>query len=208
VRNSLASKLDGKIDVLRLDSHRSHLDAKLFLNSVGSAFVVIFAHGGTDYIRGGEYRDRLDGSTCVVERFLERSDLHVFHHKVVFCLSCQSKELASDALKAGALAFVGFDQIPYHRIDARGVVISDRRFNQHSQGLIANAISVCLGKFLFGNYTLDRSVEFMRLWICQNAFRVVRDLKSDSSGQNIAALLLKVKDGLCYSGKVNIRFSA
>jgi hypothetical protein len=206
VRNSLRVALADKFRSFKIGDIPSHSDAKRALASAGSTFVVIFAHGGSDYVRGGEYSDRLSGETRIVERFLERKDLGIFRGKVVFCMSCQSANLAADAIEAGAVAFVGFDQIPFHRLDANENVISSGEFNRHAQRLIASAIQSSLLNFITGRLTLDQAVDFTRLWICQKAVRFVREPKRGVDCRNIAALLLKVKDGLCYRGITDVRF--
>lgn len=69
-----------------------------------------------------------------VERFLERNDLAIFRGKMVFCMSCQSKDLGVDAIENGAIAFVGFDEVPFHRVDATGAIISNQKFETRRNG--------------------------------------------------------------------------
>lgn len=206
VRNSLSAALAKEFRSFRLGDISSHSDAKRAIENAGQTFIVIFAHGGSDYVRGGEYSDRLSGETRVVDRFLDRKNLEILRGKVIFCMSCQSAELAADCIKTGAVAFVGFDQIPFHRLDADDNVISSRDFNRHAQRLIAGAIQSCLLNFTSGRLTLKQSVDLTRLWICQNAVRFVRNPKNGGDRYNVAALFLRVKDGLCYHGTPGVRF--
>jgi hypothetical protein len=206
VRNRLSAALARRCRSYRLSDIPSHSDAKRAIDNARSAFVVIFAHGGSDYVRGGEYRDRLSGEIRVVDRFLERRDLRILRGKVIFCMSCQSADFGADAIRAGAAAFVGFDQIPFHRLDANDNVISSRIFNQQAQTLIAGAVQSCLLNFISGRLSLGEAVNFTRLWICKNAVDFVRDKGNGVDRHNVAALLLRVKDGLSYRGQSNIRF--
>lgn len=206
VRNSLGAALAKKFRSFRLGDIPSHSNAKRAIADTSQTFVVIFAHGGSDYVRGGEYSDRLSGEMRVVDRFLERKDLGIFRGKVIFCMSCQSADLAADAIKVGAVAFVGFDQIPFHRLDANENVISSREFNRHCQKLIAGAIQSSLFNFVSGRLTLKQSADLTRLWIFQNAARFVRNPKNGADRQDVAALFLRVSDGLCYHGAPEVRF--
>jgi hypothetical protein len=206
VRNSIGAVLGDKLRKLRLDDLQSHSVAKRAIESAGSSFVVIFAHGGSDYVRGGEYSDRLSGERRVVDKFLERKDLGVFRDKAVFCMSCQSTGFGADAINAGAVAFVGFDQIPFHRLDENDNVISSREFNKQAQGLIAGAVQFCLLNFVTGRLPLDQAVSLTRLWIDKTSVRFVRDKGNGVDRQDVAALLLRMKDGMCYAGPSDVRF--
>jgi len=106
VRKWMVKLLGSQLKVFELADRASHADAILTLRQAFEGFVVIFAHGSGDYLRGGEYRSRATGENIEIEEFLTRDDLNAFSGKVVFCMSCDSNELAQASLDAGAIGFV------------------------------------------------------------------------------------------------------
>ncbi len=207
VRNRVAKLLGTQLKVFELADHGSHADAKLALRQAADGFVVIFAHGSGDYLRGGEYRSRASGENIEIEKFLTRDDLNVFSGKVVFCMSCDSNELAQASLDAGAIAFVGFDKIPFNRFNEAEEPIGSHVLVKHCQEkLIAPAITAALERFVTGRATLNEAVDYLRLWITKNAVAYVREYKSVKERREVAALFLKVKEGLHYHGPLDIRF--
>ena len=50
---------------------------------------------------------------------------------VVFCMSCDSNELAQASLDAGAIGFVGFDKIPFNRFNDAGEPIGSHVLVKH-----------------------------------------------------------------------------
>lgn len=208
VRNRIAKLLGSQLKVLQLADPSSHAEAMLALRQAGDGFVVIFSHGSGDYLRGGEYRDRATGENIEIERFITRADLNAFKGKVVFCMSCDSNGLAEASLDAGAIAFVGFDKIPFNRFDTTGEPIGTHVLVKHCQEkLIAPAITATLERFFTGQVTLDEAIDYLRLWIAKNAVSYVREFTSVKERREVAALFLKVKDGLSYHGPTGIRFA-
>ena len=110
-------------------------------------------------------------------------------------------------MNAEARAFVGFDDLPFNRYDGNGDLISNREFEQHAQQLIANAVKAAIERFITGKATLDEAIAFLRLWICQDVARFVRKLQSFKQRREVAALLLRVKDGVRYYGKPGVVFA-
>ena len=132
----------------------------------------------------------------------------LFSGKVVFCMSCDSNELAQASLDAGAIGFVGFDKIPFNRFNDAEEPIGSHVLVKHCQEkLIAPAITAALERFLTGRATLDEAVDYLRLWITKNAVAYVREYTSVKERREVAALFLKVKDGLRYHGPLGIRFA-
>jgi len=207
VRNRIAKLLGSQIKSLELADVASHADAKHALRHTVEGIVVIFAHGSGDYLRGGEYRSRGTGEIIEIEKFITREDLSAFGGKVVFCMSCDSNGLAEAALEAGAIGFVGFDEIPFNRFDAAGESIGSHVLVKHCQEkLIAPAIAAALERFFTGRASLDEAVDFLRLWITKNAVAYVREYTSVKERREVAALFLKVKEGLRYHGPLGIVF--
>jgi hypothetical protein len=201
----LLDRAGGHAKQMKLTDPRSHIEARAAIAAATNALIVIFAHGGSSYVRGGQYRDRMSRNLAVVERFIELPDMSLFNGKAVFCLSCDSNGLAETSLAAGAIGFVGFDDIPYHRTDADGRIISGPKFTQAAQGLIAAGVEATLIRFIDGRLTLDESLEFMKRWLYQMAVQYVRT-STLSDKREVAASLLKIKDGACYHGVCGIRF--
>jgi hypothetical protein len=198
--------LDERFHAVSFSDRNSQADARGALENAEGLFVVIFAHGGSDYVSSGEYVHRVTREIVDAEKFLTVADAHVFRGKVVFCLSCDSNGLARASLDAGAHAFVGFGDIPFNRYDASGNPITKREFEQHAQTLIANAIKTAIERFVTGRASLGEAVAFLRLWICQDTVRFVRRFQSLQQRREIAALLLRVKDGVRYHGDSDVNF--
>lgn len=204
----MAKLLGSQLKVFELADPASHADAVLTLKQAAESFVVIFAHGSGDYLRGGEYRSRASGENIEVEKFLTRDDLNAFSGKVVFCMSCDSNELAQASIDAGAIAFVGFDEIPFNRFNDAGEPIGSHVLVKHCQEkLIAPAVAAALERFLTGRASLNEAVDYLRLWISKSAVAYVRQYKNVKERREVAALFLKVKDGLRYHGPFGIRFA-
>lgn len=207
VRNRISKLLGDSFRGFSFADQNSQTDARLGLEKAAGAFVVIFAHGGSDYVRGGEYVHRVTREIVEAKKFLTVHDAHVFRGKIVFCLSCDSNGLAQASLDAGAEAFVGFDDVPFNRYDAAGNPTTNREFEQHAQQLIANAVKATVERFVTGRATLDEAVAFLRLWICQNVVRFAREMQAFKQRREVAALLLRVKDGVRYHGKPDVKFA-
>ena len=200
--------LGSQLKVFELTDQASHVHAMLALRQVVEGFVVIFAHGSGDYLRGGEYRSRTTGEDVEIEKFLTRDDLKAFSGKVVFCMSCDSNGLAQASLNAGAIAFVGFDGIPFNRFNSSGEEIGSHTLVKHCTELIAGAVQAMLERFLTGRASLEKAVDYLQLWITQKAITYIREmeLKGVKDRKEIAALFLKVKAGVKYHGERDVCF--
>ena len=207
VKNRIAKLLGAQMTVFELTDRASHADAMLALRQAVEGFIVILAHGSGDYLRGGEYRSRASGENIEIEKFLTRDDLNSFSGKVVFCMSCDSNGLAQASIDAGAIAFVGFDKIPFNRFNDAGEPIGSHVLVKHCQEkLIAPAITAALERFLSGRADLDEAVDYLRLWITKHAVTYVRRHTSVKERREVAALFLKVNEGIRYHGPLGIRF--
>lgn len=204
----MAKLLGSQLKTLELADRASHADAVLALKQAVEGFVVILAHGSGDYLRGGEFRSRTTGENLEIEKFITRADLSAFSGKVIFCMSCDSNELAQASLEAGAIAFVGFDEVPFNRFNDTGDPVGSYVLVKHCQEiLIAPAITAALERFLTGRASLDEAVDYLRLWVTKNAVSYVRQYTSVKERREVAALFLRVKDGVRYHGPLGIRFA-
>jgi hypothetical protein len=207
VRNRMEKLLCKQFRSFSFGDQKSEADARLGLTQAQAGFVVILAHGSNTYLRGGEYVNRITREHIEGEKFMTINDAHYFAGKAVFCLSCDSNGLAAASLKAGAKAFVGFDDIPFRRYDERGSIISNNEFEHHAQELLAGAIKAALERFVTGRSSLEEAVAFLRLYICQQVVRFVRDMRSFKQRAEVAALLLRIKNGVRYHGKSDMIFA-
>lgn len=207
VKNRLGRLLGHRLETYALGNQHSCAEARMALKRATGKLVLVLAHGGSSYIRSGEYLNRLTGEVMPAENFLEKEDLDVFADKAVFCLSCDSNCLAEASLSAGAAAFVGFDEIPFNKFDDHGNPTGNHAFVKHAQQLLAAAVLAALERFVGGRASLDEAVGFMRLWICREAVRFVREEKAVVSRHDIAALFLRVKDGIRHHGTTGVRFA-
>lgn len=206
-RNRMSKLLGQSFRGLSFGDQNSLIEARLTLQRAHGYLVVIFAHGGSSYVRGGEYSDRLTREIVEGGKLLSIQEVHMLRGKMVFCLSCDSNGLASACIDAGAHAFVGFDAIPFNRYDATGCLIRDNAIEHHAQQLIADGVKAALERFVTGRLTLDEAVEFLRLWICKEVVRFVRDMVAVKQRREIAALVLRMKDGMRFHGKSGVRFT-
>jgi len=206
VRTRIAGLLSQQYREFQFGDQRSHLEARRALANVGESFVIIFSHGGSDYVSGGEAPNRITGEMEPPQKFLERHDLPLFKNKSVFCMSCNSNDLGSASIEAGATAFVGFDEIRFSRYDLDGNLISNAKFVERTQWLIAASIAASLERFVTGQATLDEAIDYLQLWITQRSVDYVRKFPTFKERQNVAALLLKVRDGVRYHGQPGVRF--
>jgi hypothetical protein len=207
VRNRMEKLLVENFTGVSFGDQASAAGARLALKKAEGSFVVIFAHGGSNYIRGGEYVHRVTRDIVEAKKFLTVQEADVFRGKVVFCLSCDSNGLARASLDVGAQAFVGFGDIPFNRYDANGNQISNHEFERHTQQLIAEAINATIERFVTRKATLAEAVAFLKLWICQVVVRFVHEFEALKQRREIAALLLRVKDGVLYQGEPDVRFA-
>lgn len=195
-----------KIKVCELENQASHADAMIKLKNEPYDFALFFAHGGSDYLRGGEYQIRATGENVATEKFLKRDDLPIFKDKVVFCMSCDSNGLAQAAIDHGAHAFVGFDKIPFNRFNDEGESIGSHVLVMNCQKILAEAVKAALERFVTGRSTLDESVDYLRFALVKQAIDYVRKNTSVKEKREVAALLLQTKNGLRYHGRRGIRF--
>ena len=159
VRNRMGRVIGGGFRGHVLANKASHAQGRFELSSSGRAFVVVFAHGGRSYIRGGGVVNRATGEVIEEPRFVTHRDAALFSDQVVFCLDCDSNELAQSCLSAGALSFVGFDGVPFDRFDENGNPITNHEFEVHTQRLLAGAIMSTMERFLSGKSTLVEARE-------------------------------------------------
>ena len=206
VTNRMKKLLGKELKFYELTNQASHAVTKIALRNQPYDFAVLFAHGGRDYLRGGEYQVRATGENIETEKFLKSSELGIFRNKVIFCMSCDSNGIARAALQSGALAFVGFDKVPFNRFDEEGEPIGSHVLVKHCQDILADSVKLSLERFFRGNGSLDESVEYLRTVLVKRAIEYVRKNKSVKERREIAALLLQTKSGLRYHGQKGFRF--
>ncbi len=195
-----------KLKIYELSNQTSHAAATVALKNGQYDFAVFFAHGGSNYLRGGEYQIRATGENIETEKFLTHSDLPLFQGKVVFCMSCDSNGMAGASLDSGVQSFVGFDKIPFNRFDDKGEPIGSFVLVKHCQEILADSVKLALERFLKGEVTLDESIELLRMVLVKRAIEYVRKHPSVKERREIAALLLQTKNGILYHGQKGIRF--
>ncbi|RRJ95873.1 hypothetical protein Ga0100231_017970 [Opitutaceae bacterium TAV4] len=206
VRNRMNKILGEKCKTYHFSSQHEQASAKLALKQADHIFVVIMAHGGSSYILGGEYIRRSTGETLAAQNLLTREEISHFENKIIYCMSCNSNDLAQAALDAGAIAFVGFDHIPFVHFDQDGNPIRNTILTQHTQTLIANATKATLENFLTGKSSLRDSIEFLKLWADYHALRFIREYTAVKQRKEIAALFRQMRDGVKYHGETDVRF--
>lgn len=208
VTKRMETLLGSKFKICELGNQASHVEAMLKLKNGPYDLALFFAHGGRDYLRGGEYVSRMTRDNVETEKFLTRNDLPIFKNKIVFCMSCDSNGLAREAIEYGATAFVGFDKIPFNRFDEEGRPIYSNVLMIRCKEILAEAVKASLEKFFIHRATLDESVNYLRFYLIKRAIQYVRSQKSNTEVERleVAAFLLQTKDGLRYYGRRGIRF--
>lgn len=207
VTNRMSKLLGANLRICELGKQSSHAEAMIALNQRSFDMAVFFAHGGSNYLRGGEYHLRTTGETIETEKFLTSANLEVFCDKVIFCMSCDSNGLAKASLDSGALAFIGFDKVPFNRFDEKGDPIGSSVLIKHCQAILADSVKMSLERFFRGLASLDESVDYLRIILVKRAIEYVRKNTSVKERREIAALILQTKSGLCYHGKKGIFYS-
>lgn len=206
VAKRLGKLLNESFRYCYLTGKGSESEARRVLGDARDHFVIILAHGGTGYIRGAEHFDPATQELLVTEKFLTKRDASIFSDKVVFCLSCNSNSLARASLDSGAHTFVGFNDVPFDRFDDQGNPVGRHPFVVHAQALLLKVILATLERFCTGHATIEQAVEFLRLYICKTAVQFVRDNRLIKERFDIAALLLRVKDGVVCHGQGGVSF--
>lgn len=123
--------------------------------------IVIFSHG-----RDGE----LLGADCPASGehgppWMDRSEhLVKLNEKEVFCLACKSVTLANDAVAAGASAFLGFAEVPFHRFDGANPR-SEPELEESCKRLIVEAVQLSLLRWLIADEPIVEVAAFFRLVI-------------------------------------------
>jgi hypothetical protein len=200
--------LGSNLRLCELGNQASHAEAIMVLKRREFDLAVFFAHGGSDYLRGGEYQIRATGENIETEKFLTCDDLEIFRDKAIFCMSCDSNGLARAALESGIHAFVGFDKIPFNRFDENGEPVGSHVLVKHCQAILADSVKLALEHFLTGHGSLDESVDFLRTVLVKRSIEYVRRNTSVKERHEVAALLLQTKSGLRFHGQKGIRFEA
>lgn len=91
-----------------------------------NSFVIFLGHGRSDGLHGskGKFYDNKDLTSQYLidenpheyyydEAFIDTGNIDVFKHKNIFCLACNSNsKIASYAIEASAISFLGFGDIP------------------------------------------------------------------------------------------------
>jgi hypothetical protein len=198
--------LGSKLKICELNNRASHVEAISALKHEQYDMAVFFAHGGSDYLRGGEYQVRATGENIETEKFLTRADLGIFRDKCVFCMSCDSNGLAQVAIDSGARAFVGFDKVPFNRFNVEGEPIGSHVLIKHCQDILADSVKLALEQFFTGKVSLDEAVDVLRTILVRRAIEYVRKNTSVKERREVAALLLQTKSGVRYYGQKGVRF--
>lgn len=208
VYRRLERRLGANLSWHKLFDQQSHINAKTALERRCSELVLICAHGGNGYIRNADHINESNRALDSTDKFFTRDDVSLFTGKVIICLSCYSNSLAAKSISDGALAFVGFEDVPLNRFDTSGNPIGSQALVKHTQGLVAGALDIMLASFLGGESTLDQSVDYFRIWLWRQSIDFVRNTPNEASRREIAALSLRFEAGIRYHGVSGIRFKA
>ena len=196
--------LDGvNLDWHCLNSEYSHEIAQAAINQPTVIMICIFLHGRTDGFRGGDYENARDPGK--VPMFLRKGDMHVFKNKVIFCLSCNGNTHADEIVDGGAIAYLGFDDVPFARYDALTEdEIIQRSLTLHCQALIRGAVEAGLSHFIYSGETLAETASFIQLWVRKNSVKFVRENQSERYRNDIASLFMVMADTIKVFGNRDI----
>lgn len=84
--------------------------------------------------------------------------------KEVFCLACQSQTLAANAIAAGAKAFLGFSEVPFHRFDGDDPR-PEPELEESCKQRIAEATQLSLLRWLVTGEALVEVAAYFRLCV-------------------------------------------
>jgi len=196
--------LDGvSVDWHCLNSEYSHEIAQDAIKQPTARLICIFLHGRTDGFRGGDYENEQDPNK--VSMFLRKGDMHAFKDKVVFCLSCNGNTHASEVVDGGAIAYLGFDDVPFVRYDPLTEdEIVQRSLTLHCQSLIRSAVEAGLSHFIHSGETLAETASFIQLWVRQSAVEFIRNNQSERYRNDIVSLFMVMADTIKVYGNGDI----
>lgn len=142
------------INYLRLDkNHYSHIIAFENLKKLSeNHFLCFLCHGMSDGLYGCRTKE---GYVLIDDRglFIKPQNLFLLNTKKVFCLACNSNEIAQAAINNGAKVFIGFDNINFDL-----VVDENNRFTRHYvhekvKYVLRHSIYSALSKAINENWT-------------------------------------------------------
>jgi len=191
-----------EFESFRLSDKGSENLALSELEKTSTAFVIIMAHGRSDCIYGGEYRDRIEGESRESTEIVNKDNLSLFNDKAVFCFSCGSESLGRKAMNVGAKAFVGFDKIGFEPL-----IGTNRTVTVKTKGIIKNSLIATFSKFIRDGLSLESAAEYLKLYLMRSAVDFVRTNRKETHRHEIARLLLEQKEGIRYYGPQDVYFS-
>jgi hypothetical protein len=202
------SSLDwAEIDWRYLNSMHSHDLAKEAIRNPMTRLVCIFLHGRSDGFRAGDYDD--PESLSHPAMFLKRGEMGIFKGKAVFCLSCKGNLHAAEAIDGGAIAYLGFDDVPFYRFDPETEdKIPQSSLTLHCQGLIKTAAQEALYRFVCVGETMEEVASFTQLWVRQKAVEFIRTNPNEEYRNDVPHMFLIMADTVSVAGDKHVTWEA
>lgn len=194
---------DVEVDWHCLNSMQSHEAAKEAIQNPLTRLVCIFLHGRSDGFRAGDYEDPENPTHPAM--FLKRGEMGIFKERIVFCLSCQGNLHATEAIDGGAIAYLGFDDVPFYQFDPdTGQKISQPSLTLHCQELIKFAALEALYRFVCAGEPLGEVALFIQLWVRQKASLFVRTSQSEEYRNDVPYMFMAMADTVAVAGDKDV----
>jgi hypothetical protein len=187
-------------------NYYSHENATRILSEAEEGLVIFFCHALDRSIRGcqivhaaagREERDFLYGAWISPTKNME-----VFKGKNVFCLACNSNDIGSYALKAGARVFLGFDDISFYlNKDFKAEKVS-ANVKLELEKIVTNGLLIAIEQ----NLTFNRLAVNLRILFSNRYTELMRNKeKGKSTRIEVARVLLKIRSGIKVQGNGELK---
>ena len=180
---------------LKIGKHFQHIriqrteDIEFALELIGkqeNGRIVIFAHGRDGELLGADAPASGEAGPVWLDR---EEHYAVLAGKEVFCLACQSETLATNAIKGGATAFLGFAGVPFQRFDGDDPR-REPELEKTCKLRIAEATQLSLLRWLTGTESLVEVAAYFRLCIRRCASEFARTEKEHPYRHGVVELTL------------------
>lgn len=160
------------------------------ISKLGTGRVVIFAHGRDGELLGAD--PSVSGEEAPA--WLDCAEHHAaLAGKEIFCLACQSQTLAANAIRGGAITFLGFAEVPFQRFDGDDPRC-EPELEQTCKLRIAEATQLSLLRWLTGTESLVEVASYYRLCVRRITSEFARAEKEHPYRQGVIGLSLAMLD--------------
>jgi hypothetical protein len=140
---------------------KAHSDClSVIKNTKNDDLICFFCHGRTDGILGCSYRATYPTHRRKYEHglFVSASNIEIFRNKKIFCLACNSNQIARIAMASGVKVFLGFDEININDNP-------DQHIRANAKFALRRAIYLAINLGIQQNYSFNQLADYLGLFI-------------------------------------------